>query len=172
MLKKPYFFYTFLLIITAQVTLAMSPAATAQLTIQLNNINTQMNAIKRAWNTARIHIKMAEKASTTLYNTIKPVFDKIIASDDFITKMNTIVDMQFDAITNNNTPFREIKTENNLSDFFPNLNMTEYGRKLYSAMANKAYCLLLGQKLADKVKEIAGSIKSQHDSATTETEAQ
>jgi hypothetical protein len=37
--------------------------------------------------------------------------------------------------------------------------MSEYGAKLYKAMANKAYCVLLGQKLADKVKEISAQVK-------------
>ena len=44
--------------------------------------------------------------------------------------------------------------------------MNEYGLKLYKAMANKAYFLLLGQKLAEKAKEIGESVrKSRLDEA-------
>jgi hypothetical protein len=166
MFKKIYLSLALSLVAIAPAQ-AMSITDVAGLTTQLNNINTQMNAIKRAWNTERAHIKMAEKASTALYASVKPVLEKIIASDDFTTKMNTVIDTQFDSIINNNTPFSSIKTENSLSDFFPNLTMSEYGRKLYTAMANKAYCLRLGQKLADKAREIAASIKSAQEAATS-----
>lgn len=132
----------------------------AALSNQLKNISTQMNAIKRAWNTERIHLKLAEKASSSLYTAIKPRMERIISSEEFQNKMNTAVDGQFNAIVNNNTPFKDVKIENSLSDLFPNLTMNEYGRKLYTAMADKAYLLLLGQKLAAKVKEIAAAIRS------------
>ena len=160
MLKKIYLSYAFSLVIMAPVALAMSTTDVASLTVQLNSINTQMNAIKRAWNTERVHMRMAEKASVTLYTSVKAILEKIIASDEFTSKMNPIVDMQFDSIINSNTPFRDIKTENNWSDFFPNLTMSKFEQKLYTAMANKMYCLRLGQKLADKAREIAASIKS------------
>ena len=167
MFKKIYLFSALSLAAVASVQ-AMSTTDVASLTVQLNNISTQMNAIKRAWNTERAHIKMAEKASTTLYASVKPIIEKIIASDDFTSKMNTVVDMQFDAIINNNTPFGTMKAANNLSDFFPNLTMSEYGRKLYSAMANKAYCRRLGERLAEKSRDIAAAIKSAQQATDTQ----
>ena len=143
-------------------TMAMAPqtADIAALTVQLNHLNRQMVALKRAWNQERIHIKMAEKASTELYNAIKPTLEKLIMNPDFTANMDAIVTMQYDQIVNKNSSFKNIKTDNNLSDLFPNLRMSDYGAKLYKAMANKAYFLLLGQKLADKVKEITAQIKA------------
>jgi hypothetical protein len=144
-------------------------ADVAALTVQLNHINTQMNAIKRAWNVERIHIKMAEKASSDLYNAIKPTIDRLIMNPEFTANMEAIVSMQYDEIVNKNGSFRTIKVDNNLSDMFPNLKMNEYEVKLYKAMANKAYFVLLGQKLADKVKEITAQVKgSQPASASGE----
>jgi hypothetical protein len=163
MIKK---MYLLTLLATAHV-MAMAPlgyegqtADIAALTVQLNHINTQMTAIKRAWNTERINIKMAEKASSALYNAIKPSIEKLIMNTDFITNMDATVAMQYDEIINKNGSFKNIKVDNNLSDLFPNVKMSEYGTKLYKAMANKAYLLRLGQKLADKVKEISAQIKS------------
>ena len=145
---------------------SMSMADVAALTTQLNHINTQMNAIKRAWNAERIHIKKAEKASPTAYAQIKPVLDRIIASDDFTAQMNAKIATQFDSIINNNATFQTVKADNTIADLFPNLKMNAYGAKLYTALANKAYFFLLGQKLAEKAKEIGESIrKTQLDNA-------
>jgi hypothetical protein len=146
-------------------------ADVAALRIQLNHINSQMNAIKRAWNEERIHIKMAEKASSALYNAIKPTLEKLITSSDFITNMDAIVAQQYDEIVNKNGSFKNIKTDNNLSDLFPNLKMSDYGAKLYKAMANKAFYVLLGQKLANKVKEITASIKGTQEPTGQSQEA-
>lgn len=162
MVKKIYLSCALSFVLAAPA-IAMAPASgadVAALTVQLRHINSQMADLKRAWNTERIHIKMAEKASSALYNAIKPILEKIIMSTDFTENMNTIVTMQYDEIINKNGSFKNIKTDNNLSDLFPNLTMSEYGLKLYKAMANKAYYLLLGQKLADKVKEITAQIKA------------
>lgn len=139
---------------------AMSTTDVAALTTQLNYINIQMNAIKRAWNIERAHIKTAEKVAPYLYATVKSILEKIIISEEFVAHMNTIVTTQFNSIVNQNAAFKDIKTDNNLSDLFPNLKMSEYGLKLYKAMANRAYFFLLGQKLAEKAKEIATSIRN------------
>ena len=160
MVKKIYVLCTLALLSTASV-ISMTPTSTdvAALTVQLNHINAQMAAIKRAWNEQRIHIKMAEKASSALYNAIKPTIERLINSSDFTANMDAIVSQQYDEIVNKNASFKNIKTDNNLSDLFPNLKMSDYGAKLYKAMANKAFYVLLGQKLADKVKEITAQIK-------------
>jgi hypothetical protein len=158
MVKKIYLFCTLALLSTVPA-VSMQSADVATLSVQLNHINTQMNAIKRAWNVERAHIKMAEKASSALYNAIKPTLERLINSSDFTTNMDAIVAMQYDEIVNKNGSFKNIKTDNNLSDLFPNLTMSAYGAKLYKAMANKAFYVLLGQKLADKVKEITAQIK-------------
>ena len=62
MVKKMYFL-SLLALSTAPITAmsSMPMADVAALTSQLNHINTQMNAIKRAWNIERAHIKMAKK---------------------------------------------------------------------------------------------------------------
>jgi len=160
MIKKIYFLSILALSTAPAVAMSSMPTAeTASLTVQLNHINTQMNAIKRAWNIERAHIKAAEKASAKLYAAIKPILEKIIASEAFTTQMNTTVTTQFDSIINQNAAFTSVKTDNNLSDLFPNLKMSDYGTKLYKAMTNKAYFLLLGQKLAEKAKEIGETIK-------------
>jgi hypothetical protein len=175
MIKK---LYLLTLLATAHV-MAMAPlgyegqtADIAALTVQFNHINKQMADIKRAWNTERIHIKMAEKVSAPLYNAIKPVIEKLVMNTDFIANMDAIVSMQYDQIINKNGSFKTIKTDNNLSDLFPNLKMNEYGVKLYKAMANKAYLLLLGQKLADKVKEISAQIKGNQSTPAAPADAE
>lgn len=174
MIKKKYLSFALSFTFIAPV-VAMTPAATpaevAALTVQLNHINTQMNAIKRAWNVERVHIQMAKKASADLYNAIRPTFEKLIMSPDFTATMDATITMQFDAIVNKNESFKNIKTDNNLSDLFPNLKMSDYGVKLYKAMANKAYFVLLGQKLADKVKEITAQIKNSQLAPTGTEEA-
>ncbi|HLJ30918.1 MAG TPA: hypothetical protein VKU36_00640 [Candidatus Babeliales bacterium] len=164
MIKKICFLTT-LALSTASI-LAMSVTDAATMTTQLNHINTQMNAIKRAWNVERIHIKKAEKASSTAYTQIRPILERIIASDGFIAQMNEKVASQFESIINSNASFQTVKTDNNIADLFPNLKMNQYGMQLYKAMANKAYLFALGQKLAEKAREIGESIrKSQLDDA-------
>src|SRR5579863_7648837 len=113
MVKKIYLFCTLALLSTVPA-VAMQ-ADIAALSVQLNHINTQMNAIKRAWNVERAHIKMAEKASSALYNAIKPTLERLINSSDFTTNMDAIVAMQYDEIVNKNGSFKNIKTDNNLS---------------------------------------------------------
>jgi len=119
----------------------------------VGHIKTQMLAIKRAFNSERLRIKIAQKASLTAYQTFTPIFDKIIASDAFTTKLNAAVSSQFDAIVNNNMAF-STPTDFNISDFFPNMTINEFGKKLFSAMANKAYYLELGKRLAQKIQEL------------------
>ena len=171
MFKKIYLTCALSLAAMALPALGMATTDIASLTSQLNNINAQMSTIKRAWNVERLHVRMAEKASATLYSTLKNTFDKIIASDDFTTKMNTVVDMQCDSIVTNNTSFDSIKAENSLADFFPNLSMNEFGRKLYTAMANKTYYLRLGQKLSQKAQEIVSAIKTAQQEAINAQQA-
>ncbi len=119
----------------------------------IDHIKTQMHAIKRAWNSERIRIKIAQKASLTAYQTFAPIFDKIIASDAFTTKLNDVASSQFDAIANNNMAF-SLTTEFNILNFFPNMTINEYGKKLFSAMANKAFYLELGKRLAQRMQEL------------------
>lgn len=119
---------------------------------QLNHIKAQMLVLKRAFNSERIRIKTAQKASLTAYQKFTAIFDKILASNNFATKLNDTVASQFDSIVNNNMAFNT--TEFNLSDFFPNTTINEFGKKLFSAMANKAYYLELGKKLAQKMEEL------------------
>jgi hypothetical protein len=130
------------------------------LTNQLNHVNAQIKAAKRAWNESRIRIELAKKTlqnKPALFEKLKQAFEKIIASDAFITTMNTTVNQQFDSIVNNNMHFNAIRTTNNLSDFYQK-PISALGQQLYTAMANKAYFVLLGQKLAQKSKELAATI--------------
>ena len=153
MLKKIYFSAFLALVVTTAHAETLS-----ELESQLNNIRTEMNSIKRSWNSARIRIKMAEKASSTLYQTVKPIFERLIASSEFSTKMNDIVYGQYEAIANRNMSFASVKTTFNLSDFLPNLSMHTFGQNLFSAMANKECCLLLGQKLASRAQDLQYAI--------------
>ncbi len=126
---------------------------------QRNHIVSEMRSIKRTWNVDRIHIKMAQKASLVAYQAIRPVIEKIIASNDFVTKMDGIVANQVDAIVNRNMSFASVKTEISLMDLFPNAAVNAFGQKFFSAMADKACMFLLGQKLAQKVQELDIAIK-------------
>ena len=85
------------------------------------------------------------------------VWTRIIASDGFAKKMIPAVEQQFESIINNGMTFGAVKIENNLSDFYSK-KMDAFGLQLYKAMANKAYYLLLGEKLAQKSKELAATI--------------
>ena len=120
---------------------------------KLQHILIQLNAVKRAWNEARVKIKMSQKASSAMYYRVSPVFGNIIASADFVNKMNQKVDEQVDAITNQYLSFSSVKANVPLSDFFTG-TMHDFGKSLFAAMAQKAYTYLLGQKLVDKVKQM------------------
>ena len=120
---------------------------------KLHHILIQLNAVKRSWNEARAKIKMAQKASSDMYYKVSPLFGNIIASADFVNKMNQKVDEQVDAITNQYISFSSIKANVPLSDFF-NEVMHDFGKNLFAAMAQKAYTYLLGQKLVEKVKQM------------------
>ncbi|HLW72683.1 MAG TPA: hypothetical protein VKR54_01410 [Candidatus Babeliales bacterium] len=158
MLKKLYLASAMSLVSLSALGASITDFSTTTLTAQLNHINAQINAAKRAWNEARVRIKQAEKASSSLSATVKQTFEKIISSNEFIERMNTKVDQQFESIVNNNMSFRDVKTENSLSDF-SSQSMETFGTILYAAMANKAYYLLLGRKLAQKSKELAATIR-------------
>lgn len=155
MLKKIYFLAVATVATTA---FGMSDYAdqfaSSNMQSQLDHIKTQMQSIKRAWNSAKIRIKLAEKASPTLAQTVKPTLEKILASDALTTKMNDTIASNVDSIVNNNMSFDSVKTEFNLSDFFPSATMHDFGKKLFSAMASRTYCLELGKKLAQKMQEL------------------
>ena len=137
---------------------------------QLDHIKKQMISIKKAWNIARIHIKMAEKkASSYAYRELKPIFEKIIASNAFTKRINETVSTQAESIANF-ASFESVKNEFNLSDFVPNATMTDFGKKLFSAMANRAYYLELGKKLAQKAQELALVIATSRPAVTTSQE--
>lgn len=155
MLKKIYFLAVATVATTA---FGMSDYAaqftSSNIQSQLDHVKTQMQSIKRAWNSAKIRIKLAEKASPALAQNIKATLDKILTSDAFTTKMNDTIASNVDSIVNNNMSFDSVKTEFNLSDFFPSATMHDFGKKLFSAMANRTYCLELGKKLAQKMQEL------------------
>jgi hypothetical protein len=121
---------------------------------QRSHIIEQMRSIKRSWNIARIHIKMAQKASFTAYQAALPIIEKILASTDVQIKINTIVANQTDAIVNRYMSFAVVKSDIFLTEFFPNTATNQFLQQLFVAMANKACYLLLGQKLAAKVQEL------------------
>jgi len=167
MLKNKYLSFTLSLISLPALGMSTSDVHISNLTSQLNHVNAQINAVKRAWNESRIRIAMAEKTSPPPFIILKQVFEKIIASDAFTQKMNTTVGQQFESIVNNNMPFSSVRIENNLSDF-SSKPMHALGLQLYTAMANKAYYLLLGQKLAQKSKELATMIISLRQTITND----
>jgi hypothetical protein len=148
------------LLIVATIVIKMFGMATNENSLVSNNqsqidyIKSQMSIIGRAWKSERLRIKMAQKASPTAYQTMSPIFDKIIASNDFTTRLNSTVSNLFDSIVNGNVSFSSIKTDFNVSDFFPNATVNDYGKKLFTAMANKMCFLELGKKLAQKMQEL------------------
>lgn len=129
-------------------------ASTSGTQSQIDHIKSQMTTIKRAWDSARIRIKLAEKASPQLYQTIKVTFDKILSSNAFAAKLDGLVSNQFDAIVQNSMPFSDTTTELDISVVYPNVTMNDFGKQLFSVMANKAYCFELGQRLKQKIQEL------------------
>jgi len=129
---------------------------------QIDHIKSQMPTIERAWKSARVRIKLAQKVSPQLYQTVKTTLDKILSNSAFTTKLDSLVSNQYDAIVQNSMPFSGTTTELDLSALYPNVTMSDFGRQLFSAMANKAYCFELGKKLAQKIQELQtiGSIQS------------
>lgn len=121
---------------------------------QLNHIKSEMRILKRAWQAERIHIKQAQKTAPALYLTLKTTIDKILASEMFTTKLDSIVANQLESMVNHTMSFNSIKVAFNIADFFPNTTMHDFGRNLFSAMANKAYYVELGKRLAQKVQEL------------------
>jgi hypothetical protein len=166
MFKKLFLPCALSLVSLSALAMPMPDAYTANLTIQLNHVNSQINAAKRAWKESLLRMAIAKKAAPNLYPTVKQIFETIINSPAFTTQMNTAVDQQFESIVNNNASFRDVKTENNLSDFSAK-QMSAFAQQLYTAMANKAYYFLLGKKLAEKSKELATTIRAAQQANTS-----
>ena len=116
--------------------------------------------MKRVWNTARLRIKIAEKTSSTLYQTIKPTLDRVISNNEFTTKLDTLASEQLNSIVNDYMSFASTKKTFDISDFFPNVTLNTFGKTLFSAMVDKEYCLMLGRKLAQKMQELEMTITS------------
>lgn len=159
MLKKLYLSCALSLVSLSALGTEMPAFYTANLTTQLNHVNAQINAAKRAWKESLLRIAIAQKAAPQLYITVKKIFEKLINSQAFTTRMNVVVDQQFESIVNNTMPFNAVKIENNISDI-SSKPMSDFAQQLYKAMANKAYYFLLGQKLAQKSKELAATIRA------------
>ena len=145
-------------LVTLICTTALGGAYSPDFTNQLNHIRTEMRAIKRAWNTARLRIKMAQKNTPVAYQSMQPAIEKLISSDAFTTKINAIVDEQVDAIANRNASFGSVKNELSASGLFPNITLNTFGQTLFAAMANKECYFLLGKKLALKMQELLAAI--------------
>ena len=150
MLKKICFFAIF----ATTSLFSMIPDASQA---QLNHIRTQLNRIKREWNTARIHIKQAKKASPTLYAKIQPIMERMINSTAFTTAMEADVTNRYDTIVNANGSF--VKIEYMLSTF-SKVQMQPYGQNLFSAMAAKKAYNLLAKKLVQKIQNLTFAIKT------------
>lgn len=131
---------------------SVSAASSAQ--SQIDHIKSQMPIIKRAWESAIIRINRLKKASPQLYQTVKAPFDKIRSNSAFTGKLDSLVSNQFDAIVQANMVFSGTTTELDLSVFYPNATMPDFGKQLFSAMANKDYCFQLGERLKQKIEEL------------------
>lgn len=138
-------------------------AATTTSTVfgmQLTTVQTATKAAKQAYQKCVIQLKKIELKNTDLYTKIEPVLAKIIASEEFKTKMTAAIEEQYNAIVDQNTPFTAIKQETSLTDFLPGAtSMNKYIQTLYTIMANKAYCQLLWQKLFSKEKELTAEFE-------------
>jgi hypothetical protein len=160
MFKNKYLSFTLFLISLPVLGMSTSDVYISNLVNQLKHVNAEIKAAEKMWDISRVHIKQAMNASSPeLFAILTRAFEKIISNDIFITKMNADVDQQFESIVNKNMSFSAVKIENNLSDFYSK-PMHDLGLRLYTAMANKAYCAFLGQKLAQKSKELARMIIS------------
>lgn len=159
MFKKIYFVSTLSLISLSAMAMVSPDAYVSNLTAQLNHVNAQINAAKRAWKESLLRIALATKASPALYTQVKPILEKIITSPAFITRMNTTVEQQMTNIVNGYASFKDVKIENNIADF-SSKPMPSFAQQLYTAMANKAYYYLLGQQLAQKSKDLATTIRT------------
>jgi hypothetical protein len=152
MLKKLFFLTLMICSITPHV-VAMQEGSTSS----LNHIKAQMFAIKRAYNTARIRIKIANKAlknTPELYQKLKSTIEKLLTDARFTTPFDKLVTDQYAAIVQNNGAFAPLTTELKLSSLFPNITVHPLAQELFSAMAGKAYYLELGKKLAQKMQEL------------------
>ena len=149
MLKKALFSLVF----------AVTTASTA-FGMQLTTVQTATKAAKQAYQKCVIQLKKIELKNTDLYAKVEPILAKIIASEEFKTKMTAAIDEQYTAIVDQNTPFTAIKQETSLTDFLPGAtSMNNYTQKLYTIMANKANCQLLWQKLFGKEKELTAEFE-------------
>lgn len=160
MLKKILFF-------TAFVATSAQSSSLDTFQAQRYHLATQMNSIKRSFNSERLHIKMAKKASPVAYEATYPVFEKLLSDANINSKIENDITSQANAIVNDNASFASTKSSYLFSDFFPNLLMHEYGQKLFSAMANKHAYFLLGQKLAQKIAELDLAISMAQQPAGT-----
>lgn len=160
MLKKAFFSLVFI-----------ATTASTAFGMQLTTIQTATKAAKQAYQKCVIQLKKIELKNADLYAKTEPVLAKIIASEEFKTKMNASIDEQYTAILDQNTPFTTIKQETSLTDFLPGAtSMSAYIQTLYIIMANKAYCQLLWQKLFGKEKELTAEFEKIEKELTTTTE--
>ena len=164
MIKKIYF-STFIALFSMT---ALGGEYTATLNSQVNHIRGEMNSIKRAWNTARLRIKIAQKNNSAAYHMMQTVIAKIVASDALTTKINATVDEQFDAIANRNASFSAVRNDLDAASLLPNLTLNKFGQTLLSVMANKECYLLLGKKLAQKIQELEMTIKNMQQPPSAE----
>jgi hypothetical protein len=156
MLKKIFL----LTLVTCVSTTTFGMSSIPELQEQLDHIQTQMLSMKRAWNIARVRVKMAQKTSPTLFSATNASIENIISNNTFSTKLDEMVTEQFDAITTNNMSFASTKKPLNISDFFPNATLNSFAKTLFSAAIEKEYYLRLGRKLAQKMQEIEMTINS------------
>ena len=142
--------------------------ATTAFGMQITTVQTATKAAKQAYQKCVVQLKKIELLDADLYAKTESVLAKIIASENFKTKMNASIKEQYTAITDQNTPFTSIKQETSLTDFLPDAaSMGTYIQTLYTIMANKAYCQLLWQKLFGKEKELTAEFETVEKELTT-----
>lgn len=128
--------------------------------MQLTTVQAATKAAKRAYQECVIKLKKIELLNADIYTKTEPALAKVIASEEFKTKMIASVDEQYAAIVDQSIPFTAIKQETSLTDFLPGAaSMNKYIQTLYTIMANRAYCQLLWQKLFSKEKELTAEFE-------------
>ena len=152
MVKKSYFITLFALL----GSIAFGMLITSQ--DLLKHIKTEMISIKRAWNVSRAQIKQAEQKQPALYAKLKPVFDQIIAKEEFRQKVDAIVDEQYTSITSNLMAYSQVTKDLSFNDFFPNATIGTFGKELFASMVRKHTRLKLAEKLMAKIRELQKNI--------------
>ncbi len=152
--------YTSLLLTTMLMPVLSSfGMSTNNLTNQLNHVQKEIKAVTLSWQRAEATLHNIRKIiPPTLYQQAETIAQSILSLPEVIAKMKKLVNQQLTAIALYNKPYEAV---NFLDDYFPETieTLNQSMRIICMAIANKAFRLLLGQKLTIKEKELLVAIE-------------